>query len=293
MRLERQIAMALLGSAAMVFAQNAPRPEFEVATIRPTGDVTQGQVAAGVHIDGAQVRWAALTLKDYIGAAYRVRVYQITGPDWIGSERFNIAATLPPGSTPDQIPDMMQALLAERFGLKLRREKKEFSVYALEVAKDGLKMKEAAPDPAEANADPRAGVTVTGAGSAQGVSVNLGRGSSYTFGNNRFDAKKLTMQTLAGNLERFVDRPIVDTTNLTGAYDFALDVTPEDYQNMLIHAAVAAGVVLPPQALRLLDVGPPASLFEALQKLGLRLDARKAPLDFFVVEEARKTPTDN
>ncbi len=292
MKLACQIAIGFLG-ASLVFAQNTPRPEFEVAVIRPTGDVTQGQVAAGVHIDGAQVRWAALTLKDYIGAAYRVRVYQITGPDWISSERFNIAATLPAGTTQAQIPEMMQALLAERFGLKLRQEKKEFSVYALEVTKDGFKMKESAPDPAAANADPRTGVTVTGAGSSQGVSVNLGRGASYTFGNNRFDGKRLTMQTFATNLERFVDRPIVDMTNLTGAYDFALDVTPEDYQNMLIHAAVAAGVVLPPQALRLLDVGPPASLFEALQKLGLRLDARKAPLDFLVVEEARKTPTEN
>jgi len=285
-----QIVCAVLSTAA-VFAQNSPRPEFEVATIRPAGDVTQGQVAAGVRIDGAQVRWTALTLKDYIGAAYRVRVYQITGPDWISSERFNIAATLPPGTTRDQIPEMMQALLAERFGLKLRREKKDFPAYALEVAKDGLKMQPVVLDPAEA--DPRAGVTVTGAGSSQGVSVNLGRGASYTFGNNRFEAKKLDMQALAGNLERFVDRPIVDMTKLTGAYDFALEVTPEDYQNMLIHAAVAAGVVLPPQALRLMDVGPPASLFDALQKLGLRLDPRKESLDMLVVEEARKTPTEN
>ncbi len=289
MKLTTQMGLAGL-TAAVLFAQN-PRPEFEVATIRPTGDVTQGQVAAGVRIDGAQVHWAALTLRDYIGAAYRVRVYQVTGPDWVSTERFNIAATLPAGSKQDQIPEMMQALLEERFGLKLRREKKDFPVYALEVAKDGLKIKETASDPADTDAE--AGVTVTGAGSSQGVSVNLGRGASYTFGNNRFDAKKLTMDQLAGNLERFVDRPIVNFTALPGAYDFALDVTQEDYQNMLIHAAVAAGVVLPPQALRLMDVGPPVSMFEALQKLGLRLDARKAPLDFFVVEEARKTPTED
>ena len=292
MKLNKQIALALLGAAA-VFAQNSPRPEFEVASIRSSGDVTQGQVTAGVRIDGAQVRWAALTLKDYIGAAYRVRVYQISAPDWVSSDRFDIAATIPAGNKQDQLPEMMQALLEERFGLKLHREKKEFSVYVLEVAKNGLKMQESAPDPSAENADPRAGVTVAGTGSAQGISVNLGRGASYSFGNNRFEAKKLTMQALAGNLERFVDRPIVDMTGLNGAYDFALDVTPEDYQNMLIHAAVAAGVVLPPQALRLLDVGPPASLFDALQKLGLRLDARKAPLDLLVIDEARKNPTEN
>lgn len=292
MRLTNQIALAVLG-AAMVCAQNAPRPEFEVATIRPTGDVTQGQVSAGVRIDGAQVRWAGLTLKDYIGAAYRLRVYQITGPDSISSDRFDIAATLPPGTPPDQIPEMMQALLEERFQLKMHREKKEFPVYALEVAKEGLKMQPTAPDPDAESADPRAGVTVTGAGSSQGVSINLGRGASYTFGNNRFEATRLTMQTLAGNLERFVDRPIVDSTNVSGAYNFTLEVTQEDYRNMLVHAAVAAGVVLPPQALSVLDSGAPVSLFDALQKVGLRLNPRKAPLDVIVVDQIRKTPTEN
>jgi uncharacterized protein (TIGR03435 family) len=101
------------------------------------------------------------------------------------------------------------------------------------------------------------------------------------------------MADLAGNLERFMDRPIVDMTDLKGNYSFALDLTEEDYRMMLIRIAVAAGVVLPPQALRLLEGGSPVSLFDALQKLGLKLDARKAPLDVLIIDEARKTPTEN
>jgi len=290
--MNRTVIAILTTTAAL--AQNPPalqsRLEFDVATIRPSAQSPQDGVAAGVRIDGAQARCVALTLKDYIGIAYRVKLYQISGPDWIGSDRFDISATMAPG-TAAQFTDMMQHLLEDRFQVKVHREKKDFPVYVLEVAKGGLRMQESAPDP---NAeDPRAPVTVTGGGSAQGVSVNLGRGSSYTFGNNKFEAKRLTMSALAGNLERFVDRPIVDMTDLKGSYDFALDITDEDYRVMLIRAGLNAGVSLPPQALRLLDGASTPSLFDAMQKLGLKLDARKAPLDVVVIDSARKTPTDN
>jgi uncharacterized protein (TIGR03435 family) len=288
--------LGLIFGATAAFAQNSPkpedspRPEFEVATIRPSVQGPQDGVTAGVRIDGAQFRSASLTLKDYIGMAYRVKLYQISGPDWIGSDRFDISATLPPGAA-TQIPEMMQRLLEDRFQIKLHREKKDFPVYVLEVAKGGLKMQESAPDP---NAeDAKAPLNITGGGSAQGVSVNLGRGSSYTFGNNKFEAKRLTMTALAGNLERFVDRPIVDMTDLKGSYDFALDITDEDYRVMLIHAGVNAGISLPPQALRLLDGASTPSLFDSMQKVGLKLDARKAPLDMIVVDDGRKTPTEN
>lgn len=283
----------VLGAAASSFAQNSPRPEFEVATIRPSAQALQDGATAGVRIDGAQVRCALLTLKDYIGIAYRVKLYQISGPDWLGSDRFDIAATLPPGVPTSQIPEMMQGLLEERFQVKIHREKKDFPVYALEVAKDGLKMQESAPDPNAANADPKAPLGITGQGSVQGISVNLGRGSSYTFSNDKFEAKRVTMAALAGILERFMDRPMVDMTDLKGSYDFALDLTPEDYRAMLVRAAVTAGFTLPPQALRLLDGASLPSLFDAMQKLGLKLDARKAPLDLLVIDAAQKAPTAN
>ena len=70
--------------AIVAFAQDSPRPEFEVASIRPSAQQPTEQVTAGLRIDGAQVRCALLTLKDYLAMAYQVKVYQISGPDWIG-----------------------------------------------------------------------------------------------------------------------------------------------------------------------------------------------------------------
>jgi len=285
--------LIVLAGAATIFAQAPARPEFEVATIRPSAQTPQDGVTAGVRIDGAQVRCAFLTLKDYIGIAYRIKLYQVSGPDWLGSERFDISGTVPAGVPTSQFPEMMRSLLEERFNLKIHRDKKDFPVYVLEVAKGGLKMQESAPDPDLATADAKTPVNVTGSGGSQGIAINYGRGTSYTFANNRFEAKRFTMELFAANLERFVDRPIVDMTNLKGVYDIALDVTQEDYRAMLIRAGVNAGVSLPPEALRLLDGASVASLLDAMQKLGLKLDARKAPLDLLVVDDARKIPTEN
>jgi uncharacterized protein (TIGR03435 family) len=283
--------IALTLAAASLFAQSSPLPEFEVASIRPSTEAPQGQVNIGVHIDGAQVRVAAMTFKDYLGIAYRMKISNISGPDWISSERFDISATIPAGGKTSQIPEMFQTLLAKRFQLKVHREKKEFPVYALVIGKGELKLKEVPPDDDKARAaEP---INIAGGGSAAGVSVNLGNGSSWSFVPNRFEAKKLTMEQFAANLERFADRPMVDMTGLKGQYDFAFDVNPEDYRPMLIRSAIAAGATLPPQALQLLDGTSSASISDALQQIGLRLEARKAPLDVIVVDDAKKTPTEN
>ena len=74
------------------FSQN--KLEFEVASIRPAAPFTPGQqVNAGVKINDAHVTFASLSLKDYIGMAFKVKYHQISGPDWIASERFDINAT--------------------------------------------------------------------------------------------------------------------------------------------------------------------------------------------------------
>src|SRR5262249_35144140 len=132
-----KIGLAIVFGAAALFGQNPARLSFEVASIRPSSGVPPQGVAAGARIDGAQFRTTFLTLKDYIAMAYRVKLYQISGPDWIGTDRFDVAATLPDGSLPSQVSTMMQALLEERFQLKFHREKKDFPIYALEVVKGG------------------------------------------------------------------------------------------------------------------------------------------------------------
>ena len=271
----------------------SPRAEFEVASIHPSSPVPDGQVNVGLNIDKSHVSVNHLTLKDYLRIAYRVKVSQIFGPDWISSDRFDISATLPAGATTDQIPEMMQALLVDRFKIKIHREKKDFPVYALTVGKGPLKLKETKPDPAAESADSKDATTITGGGSVAGVGVNLGHGASWSFVPNHFSAKKLTMEQLAANLERFADRPIVDMTDLKGTYDVDFDINPDDYRPMLIRSAVNAGVSLPPQALTLLDGTNSAGLADAVAQTGLKLDARKAPLDVIVVDDALKTPIAN
>jgi len=287
----RTFLFAALGATALWAQTPATKLEFEVASIRPAGPASpQDGVNIGLHLDGSQARIASFTFKDYVAMAYRMKAYQISGPDWAGTDRFDLNAKLPAGSNSDQIPEMLQALLTDRFQLKFHRDKKELPVYALVLGKSPLKLKEVAPS---ADDDGPPATNVAASGSSAGVSVDLGHGSSYTFANNKFEAKKLTMDRLATVMERYVDRPIVNLTELKGTYDVTLDVTPEDYQAMLIRVALSAGLVLPPQVTRLIDGNTPTSLMDSLQQAGLKLDARKAPLDFLVIDQARKTPTDN
>lgn len=292
MKLRLSLLLCAITTVA-AWGQQPSRPEFEVAAIRPSAPSPELTVTTGARIDGVQVRWASVTLKRYMATAYRIKLDQISGPGWISSDRFDISATIPAGVSTTQMPEMMQRLIEDRFQVKMHREKKDFPVYVLEVAKGGLKMQVNAPDPDAAKADANTPVNTNVSGSAQGMSLNFGRGSSYTFANNRFEAKKLTMAYLVRGLELYMDRPIVDMTDLTGTYDFTLEVTAEDYQAMLVRAAVTGGLTLPPEALKLLDGASLPSLLDAMQKVGLKLDARKAPLDVLVIEEARKTPTDN
>ncbi|HEY2014518.1 MAG TPA: TIGR03435 family protein [Bryobacteraceae bacterium] len=293
MRVIHWVIPVFLASLPAFSQAPAERPEFEVASIRPSGPTPPQQLGIGLHIDGAQVTCTYLSLKDYIGMAYRLKLYQISGPDWIGTERFDIAAKLPAGAPREQVPAMLQALLEDRFKIKLHRETKEFPVYALIVGKGGPKMKETPPDAgADSTAAPGA-VNVSASGGRGGVSINLGAGSSFTFANNKLEGRKLTMPRFADTLARFMDRPVVDMTQLPGVYDFTLDITPEDFMAMQIRAAITAGVVLPPQALAMLEGVSGDSFFAAVQTLGLKLDSRKAPLEVVVIDKAEKAPTEN
>jgi uncharacterized protein (TIGR03435 family) len=280
-------ALALLPLAAQA---QTPKVEFEVASVKPFSIAeSNGPVTLGARIDGAQVRMTGLAMRDLLAMAYRVKVYQLKGPDWINTERYDINAKLPAGVSPEKLPEMTQALLSDRFGLKAHREPKEMPVYALLMGKPPLKLKEVVVDP---NAPPPAAVEVTGTGSANGISVNLGNGSSYTFVGGKFEAKKINPANIAAVLERFTDRPMVDLTELKGTYDFEFTVTPEDTTVLMIHAALAAGVQLPPQALRLLDSGG-NPIEGGVEQLGLKLESRKMPIDTIVVDQLLKMPTDN
>ncbi|MBZ5578262.1 MAG: TIGR03435 family protein [Acidobacteriia bacterium] len=289
----RIILLTLLG-AGIVLAQTPADLKFEVASIHPS-QPTPDRVDLGYHIDGAQVRIVSVPMRDYIARAYRLKPYQVTGPDWITSERFDLNAKIPEGSSPDHIAEMLQSLLAERFQIKVHHDQKELPVYALIVGKPPLKIQESKADPPapDAPAPAKGAVNVAAQGSAAGVSVNLGNGSYYTFANNKLEVHKFSMDMLARQLERYTDRPIVDITGLTGVYDLSVTVTQEDAQVMMIRAAVNAGMTLAPQVIQYMDNGSIASLLDGFQQLGLKLDTRKMPMDLLVVDRLSKTPSEN
>lgn len=283
-------------ACAILFSQTpATRPEFEVASIKPTATAGVKGVVAGVRMDGSQVSCASLSLKEYIAIAYRLKNYQVLGPEWMASERFDIIAKLPAGGDEKQVPAMLQALLEDRFQLKMHRESQEFPVYELVVGRDGLKMPESAPDSGqEAQSGGTGGsVNVAASGQPGGVTIHYGHGSYFTFADNRLEGRKLTTTAMADVLARFTDRPVVDRTNLKGAYDFTLELSPEDFRAMMIRSAIAAGVALSPRALQIAESASGESLFTAVEKLGLKLESRKAPLEVLVVDHAEKNPTDN
>jgi uncharacterized protein (TIGR03435 family) len=301
MRAIQTSMIAILASAAAFAQAPAPRLEFEVTSIRPSAPITSPADTSriGIHIDGQRVSLTMLALTDLIQSAYNVKLHQISGPEWMAGARFDINAKLPADSTGKQIQPMIQTLLEDRFGLKLHREMRDFPVYALTIAKTGLKMKESPADPPPdlangAGAPPKT-FDVTASSSNNGTTINFGNGSYMTFdmNNSSFEGKKVPASALPDTLARFMDRPVIDMTGLTGTYDFTLKFAPDDFRAMMIRSAIAAGVVLPPEALKLLETSSGDSLPNALETLGLKLEPRKSPIEVLVIDHIDKTPSDN
>jgi uncharacterized protein (TIGR03435 family) len=183
----------------------------------------------------------------------------------------------------------LQALLTDRFQMKMHRETRDLPVYTLKIASTGLKLTESGPGDRNSNGT----VDVAAGGNANGLAMNFGGGSSISVGSSTLEIKRLTMRMIADSLTRFLDRSVVDTTNLTGAYDLTVDLTPEDRISMMIRAAVNAGMTVPSQALAMMDNASNASIFEGLKKAGLALEPQKAPLEVLVIDSIEKIPTEN
>jgi uncharacterized protein (TIGR03435 family) len=234
---------------------------FEVASVKTTPGPWRESKTFDDRVD-----FPYTTLRSCVAFAYRLKEYQVSGPAWIGELHYEILAKGPAGTTRDQLPEMMQKLLADRFKLEVRREKKDFNVYALVVGKNGPKLKES---PKDTDALP-------------GASFGISMGPSAV---GRIEAKRADMTALANTLPRFVGRPVVDQTGIEGRYDFELEFSPDDMK--------ALGVPPPPESASHAAAELGVSLFTSVQRLGLRLESQKVSLDAIVVERAERTPSEN
>jgi uncharacterized protein (TIGR03435 family) len=278
----------LAGSA---FAQAGGGLAFEVASVKPSPPVKAGErVYYGPARGGpgtpdpGQITWTYARFFDLLMTAYDVKNYQISGPDWLQNERYDVVVRVPAGTTKEQVRVMWQNLLAERFGLTLHRESREFRVDELVIAKGGAKLKESAEDAAGVMAG-KPPELKDGQVIGPGMIVTLMPGGNGAVALHAY-AKAMPMSRLTSLLGGQVNLPVLDKTGLVGYYDFTLE-----FSAMLPGAPPPApGGQAPGDSAS--DPGP--NLDAALQQqLGLRLVGSKAKLDVIVIDKADKVPTAN
>ena len=288
-----RVCIAVL-SAGLCLGQTGPTcREFEVAVVKPAPELDSSKtVVFGRQIDGAQVRFTQTSLRDLIRIAWATRDYQLEAPSWLASARFNVSAKLPEACAQKQVPEMLQALLADRFALKVHRGSKDLPVYALVAREDGLEIKESSPEqPDEHRADRPEQVRLTGGGGRGGM-VDYGGGSYFALPHYRMEGRKLSMNVFAGLLAALTDRPVVDQTGLSGRYDFDLELTEDDYGAVMTRAGMSLGEAQSLNDLEQLStIGDP--LPRALRGLGLALKPGKGRVEIVIVDDVRKDPTEN
>ena len=312
----------LAGSA--LFAQN---PTFDVASIKPTAPQEMGRIMVRMGGDPGRIDWVNVSLRDVVRTAYGVKDYQVSGPDWMTSARFDIQAKYPPDTPIETRNLMLQALLAERFSLKVHKESKETQTYNLVVGKNGHKLKKAdpnaltnmmleapggrgindrdvrggpgGPSPAHGAAGGaavgggRAGAAVGGPGGPGGGGRGMTMMRMEGPGKLAMSTKSTSLPNFAEMLARQVGKPVFDETKLEGLFDIDLEFKPEAGMGGMVRMAGPGG---PPHG----DGGPAPdaveapSIFTAVQdQLGLKLESKKGPIETIVVDSANKTPTEN
>lgn len=249
----RAVAISFLLSAVCAFSQ----ARFDVASIKPSKLSGEGRNRENVTANPGTLTMHNLSLRSALQWAYRMKEYQVSGPAWIGDERFDISAKAADAAGEDQLRAMLQNLLAERFKIELRHEKKDLPFYALLVAKNGPEL---------------------AAGKTDGKSVLQPNGTGLA-------AQDTSLSEVADLLTQIATRmnlpPVIDMTGLKGRYNFTVNAS--DFLQSL-----SAGNAAPDPSAIMVGV------IEILQEqLGLRAELRKTLTDVLIVDRAEKLPTEN
>jgi uncharacterized protein (TIGR03435 family) len=245
----RLASIVLIASSACCL--HAQTPEFDAASVKPSKAAGERK---SLNSDAGRITYTNVTLRDCLMAVYDAKDYQISGPDWIRTDRYDIVATAAGPVSVDVMKQMTLKLLTARFQMAVHLEKKELPVYAMVVAKTGAKLHETE-SPGRGN-----------------VRMN-GGGVVFT---------STSVSELIDYMSRLrtaeMDRPVIDDTGLKGRYDFAVNLFSTQEEMM---AAVSKG-----------DLG--SSIFTLIQEqLGLKLESRKLPIDMVIVDKAERVPTEN
>jgi uncharacterized protein (TIGR03435 family) len=206
-----------------------------------------------------RVRLTYWSLLDLIAAAYSVRTTQVSGPAWLSDQVFDIEAKVPDDTPKEQLNAMLQSLLEERFGLKMHRAPKTAQGFALTVGKNGPNLKPTQPPPVP---DP----TLT---QQERMAQSQQKMRAFMAGHyGGVELNSVTTEELAAQLVQFAKAPVVDETGLTGNYSVSIRISTS-------------------------PDGSGDTVFDAVEKLGLRLEPRKVTVEAVVVDQVSKTPTAN
>ncbi len=272
----------------LLLAFSALAQDFEVASVKAATPpnagappmVMKGGPGTG---DPGQITWNNVTMRTVLLRAYGIRNYQLVAPKWTDAERYDIAAKIPPGASPEEFRAMLQNLLKERFKLQARQEEKESPVYSLLVGKNGPKLQEskqiAPPETPAAPVQPGGRIRLVDG--FPPLPPGPGMAAILLNGGWRLSARAQSMINLADYLSSQMSRQVNDLTGLKGVYDFHLVYLPE---NMM--AARPPGAEPRPDS--------EDDVFTALaQQLGLKLEPGKGPVRMVFVDALEKVPTEN
>jgi len=240
----------------LVPGQSPATPAFEAAAIKLNNS---GRTGGGISLYPARVKIVNSSLKFCVQVAWNVKDFQVSGgAGWMDTERYDIDAVAANAFTREESRTMLQALLTDRFSLAIHRETQDRAGYALVAARNGSKL----PPPVE---DP---------------SITFSRTPS---GDTTLKAPNVSMTQLASALSTALGAIVVDRTGIDGQFDASLQWTPDPALQPRIMKSGEPAPPPPP------DAAPGPSLFTALQeKLGLKLESRKVPVEVIVLDRANR-----
>jgi len=294
----RRAALVIVFTLSSVNAQPTDTAiRFEVASIKPSAPPNGGtyrRYYVGTRggpgsTDPGRMMFSHVTVATLVAQAYDIYAFQLSCHDWLNSEKFDIIAKVPEGATKEQVPVMLQNLLADRFKLKVHREMRDMPVFELSVAKGEPKLKMANGDsPHQETATREPSLAKDGF-----PAIPAGQTSKWVMnGRARWQSPDGQIEQLTQMLAGELGKPVIDATGLKGRYSFSLYwIQPE-------MKATQLAATSDPEAAMLADsategaVGP--TIFHALRdQLGLRLDPKKGSASVLVVDSAERQPTEN
>jgi len=252
----------LLASSAL--AQTPAPLTFDVASVKINAEYSQANRntwQSSIKSSPGSVTMRNVNLTMITAWAFHVQRPQVSGPQWLDDNRYDISAKAATPAEDDQLRLMLQSLLADRFKFTSHRDTRTMEVMAFILPKSGHKMKVSDIEgPPQSTQDPERGVIVKGA----------------------------PLSAIAEDLSKELNMPLLNMTGLEGRFDFSLK--PEKYVAEMRARVMAGGPQsMPPEAQLKL------TLMEQIVEgeLGLRLESRKAPVELIVIDHVEKTPAEN